>query len=312
MNRIPVIIDCDPGYDDALALVLALGSNALDVKAITTTAGNVTLERTYKNAIRICNFLKKDVPISKGANEPILKKLETSPDVHSESGLKGGNIPEDVPMPELINTIDLIKEVLENSNEKIRIIPMGPLTNIAILLLAYPNLKEKIHSITLMGGAARGGNATANAEFNIYADAEAANIVFNSGIPIVMAGLDVTNDFQIYATEFDEYRNLGRVGNFVYDILYNYNLFYQTLGEDFLGPAIHDMLPVAYVINPDLFEGKEYHVDVEYMNEKEVGKTIVDFTETLEPRNVKVLFECKRGEVIALFKESISNLEKSI
>lgn len=306
MKKIPVIIDCDPGYDDALALVLALAHDKLDVKAITTTAGNIKIERTYKNAIRICRFLDKDIRIGKGAKKPLFKEPEFATYVHSETGLSGANIPEDVPMPLEENTISVIKNELENSKEKITLIVLGPLTNIALLFQIYPSLKEKIESIVIMGGAAVGGNITPSAEFNIYADAEAAKIVFEAGIPIIMAGLDITNEFQIYQNEFDDYKKLGHVGIFVSEILEAYYNFYKTIGSKFKGPAIHDLLPIAYVIDPSLFEGEDYHVDVECKGEYTYGQTVVDFMGINKNRNVKVLQSCNRESIIHMFKEAIS------
>lgn len=310
MNKKPVIIDCDPGYDDALALVLALGNDTLDIRAITAVAGNVPLERTYKNAIRICQFFGKEIRIGCGAVKPLVRELETGEMVHSPSGLGGVSIPEEVPMPEKKNAIDLIVEVLQNAKEPVTLIPLGPLTNIALFVSQYPELKNRIQEIVIMGGAAHEGNRTASAEFNIYADAEAARIVFDSGIPIVMAGLDVTNDFQILPDTFSSYRDMGRTGVFVSEILERYFDFYQTLGGKFQGPAIHDMIPIAYVIDPSTCTGKEYHVDVECKGEFTYGRTVVDFGGLNPDKNVKVLFESDHEKIIAMFKASIKQLNQ--
>jgi pyrimidine-specific ribonucleoside hydrolase len=310
MKKTPVIIDCDPGYDDALALVLALGNEALDVRAITAVAGNVPLERTYKNAVRICHYFGKEVRIGLGAVKPLVRELETGEMVHSPSGLGGVTIPEEVPMPKKENAIEVIKSVLEEAEEKVTLIPIGPLTNIALFLSQYPELSKMIQEIVIMGGAAREGNRTASAEFNIYADAEAAKIVFESGIPVVMAGLDVTNAFQILPETFPEYRAMGETGIFVSEVLERYFDFYQTLGGAFKGPAIHDIVPVAYVIDPTVCTAKEYHVDVECRGEFTYGRTVVDFAELNPDKNAKVLFESDHERIIGMLKESICHLNR--
>lgn len=310
MNKKPVIIDCDPGYDDAMALILALGNEKLDVRAITSVAGNVPLERTYKNAIRICHYFGKKIRIGMGAAKPLVRELETGEEVHSPSGLGGVSIPEDVPMPIKENAIELMKEILTEADEPVTLIPIGPLTNIALFVSQYPELISKIDEIVIMGGAAREGNRTASAEFNIYADAEAAQIVFESGIPIVMAGLDVTNAFQILPETFPMYREMGKAGVFVAEVLERYFDFYQTLGGAFKGPAIHDMVPVAYVIDSSVCSGKEYHVDVECEGRFTYGRTVVDFGEMKTDKNVKVLFESDQERIIKMFKESICQLNQ--
>ncbi|BES65043.1 pyrimidine-specific ribonucleoside hydrolase RihA [Gottschalkiaceae bacterium SANA] len=310
MKKTPVIIDCDPGYDDALALVLALGNEALDVRAITAVAGNVPLERTYKNVVRICQYFDKKVRIGSGAVKPLVRDLECGEMVHSPSGLGGVTIPEEVSMPKKENAIEVIQSVLEESDEKVTIIAIGPLTNIALFVSQYPEMSKRIQEIVIMGGAAREGNRTASAEFNIYADAEAARIVFESGIPVVMAGLDVTNAFQIMPETFSDYRSMGKTGVFVSQVLERYFDFYQTLGGKFKGPAIHDMVPVAYVIDPSVCHAKEYHVDVECHGEFTYGRTVVDFGEMNPNKNVKVLFESDHEKIIDMFKKSIDQLNQ--
>lgn len=310
MKRRPVIIDCDPGYDDALAFVLALGSEALDIRAITAVSGNVPLERTYKNMIRICRYFGKNFRFGYGAEKPLIRPQFTGEDVHSATGLAGVNIPEEVEMPEKESAVEVIRQVLEASEEKVTLIPIGPLTNIALLFIQYPELKAKIDEIIIMGGAAHEGNRTASAEFNIYVDAEAARIVFESGLPIVMAGLDVTNKFQVMPEKFDSYRKKGKAGVFTAEVLERYFDFYQTLGTKFAGPAIHDVIPIAYAIDPTICEGKWYHVDVECQGEFTYGRTVVDFGERNDNKNVKVLFESDHDRIFQLYDEAILRLNQ--
>ena len=308
MERIPLIIDTDPGYDDALAIVFALGSSVFDLRAVTAAAGNISIERTYKNAVRILRYFNSDVPVGRGGGRPLTRELKDGSEIHSPSGLGGVDIPEDVPMPELKHSVDLIREVLESSERRVTIAPIGPLTNIALLLSIYPELKDNIDRIVLMGGAASGGNVTPSAEFNIYADPEAAKIVFESGLPVVMAGLDVTNGFQIYPEDFDSYRSMGKCGTFVAEALDAYYAFYKKLGSDFRGPAIHDMIPFAYLAAPELFEGRSGRVRVDCSRGSLRGRTAVDFSGSPRSADSFILTGCDREGVLDLFARSVKAL----
>lgn len=308
MNKTKVIIDCDPGYDDAVALLLALGSEHLDIMGIMASSGNITIDRTYKNALRIVKFLEKQIPVTKGVSKPLYRSLHTGAEVHSISGLGGVNIPEDIEMPEEISSLEFLRETLRKQEEPITIIATGPLTNIGLLVMTYPELLSKIKELVIMGGAAVGGNVTSSAEFNIFADAEAAKVVFDSGLQIVMAGLDVTNTFQIYPEDFDKYRETGKVGVFLAECLEHYFNFYKTLGGIFRGPALHDVLPIAYVIKPELFKGTQYHVDIECKGEYTYGQTVVDFRHRSEVEQVFVLEGYDRSGVLELMDESLIRL----
>ncbi len=310
MSKRPVIIDCDPGHDDAIALILAFGSGKLDVRAITTTAGNQTLEKTYINAIKVCKFIGQDVRIAKGLAKPLTRELITAPEVHGDTGLDGPELPVIEQMPKLEKSLDVMREVLEESEEKITLIPTGPLTNIALLLTTYPELKEKIDEIIIMGGAATLGNWTPAAEFNILVDPEAAEIVFKSGIPVVMCGLEVTHEAQIYKNEVEEIRSMGRIGQFMAELLDFFDVFHK-LHPDFAfeGPPVHDVCAVAYAIDPTIFEGKEYHVDVECDGKHTLGRTVVDYYNVQKlDKNVKVIFDVDREELLNRIKEAINVL----
>ncbi|MDM8533471.1 nucleoside hydrolase [Clostridiaceae bacterium HSG29] len=311
MKRKKVIIDCDPGYDDAIALILALLNDELDIKAINATAGNQTIDKTYKNVIRICNYLDENMRIGKGVVKPLFNELSDASHVHGETGLDGVNIPNDIKMPKLETSIEVIKDIINESDDKITLIAIGPLTNIALFIINYPNLLGKIQEIIIMGGASFIGNRTPSAEFNIFADAEAARIVFESKIPIVMAGLDVTEKSLIYESEFDEIAELGKVGKFAAEILRNYNKFYLTLEEKFNGVPVHDICAVAYAIDSSIFEGKEYHVDVECEGKYTYGRTVVDFKNRLKKeKNVKVLFGVDRDKLVKILFDVIKNRDK--
>ncbi|MBK0367218.1 pyrimidine-specific ribonucleoside hydrolase RihA [Salmonella enterica] len=197
---LPIIIDCDPGHDDAIALVLALASPELEVKAITSSAGNQTPEKTLHNVLRMLTLLKRpDIPVAGGAVKPLMRELIIADNVHGESGLDGPALPEPSFAPQSGTAVELMAKTLRESAQPVTIVSTGPQTNVALLLNSHPELHTKIARIVIMGGAMALGNWTPAAEFNIYVDPEAAEIVFQSGIPVVMAGLDVTHKAQIIA-----------------------------------------------------------------------------------------------------------------
>nr|WP_308563406.1 nucleoside hydrolase [uncultured Klebsiella sp.] len=196
---LPVIIDCDPGHDDAIALVLALASPELDVKAVTSSAGNQTPDKTLRNVLRMLTLLKRpDIPVAGGALKPLMRELIIADNVHGESGLDGPALPEPGFAPHACTAVELMAKTLRESIEPVTIVATGPQTNVALLLNSYPDLHAKIARIVIMGGAMVLGNWQPAVEFNIYVDPEAAEIVFQSGIPVVMAGLDVTHKAQIH------------------------------------------------------------------------------------------------------------------
>jgi len=194
MNKLlPVIIDCDPGHDDAIMLMLAFGSKLFDIKAITISAGNQTQEKTLRNALRILTLIEAKADVYKGCDKPLFRELIIAENVHGKTGLDGTDLPEPAFFHKEESAIHAMKRIIENSKEKITLIVTGPLTNIAAFLLLSPDLKSSIEQIVLMGGSIFRGNYTPHAEFNIHVDPEAASIIFNSGIPIVMHGLEVTH-----------------------------------------------------------------------------------------------------------------------
>lgn len=311
MNKKPVIIDCDPGLDDAIALVLALSEESLDVKCITTSAGNQTPEKTLNNALKVLSFIGKDLEVAQGAGKPILKDLVIAGDIHGESGLGGTELPEATLKKSNRSAIEAIVDILNKSDEKVTIIATGPLTNIGILLVSHPEIKDKIERITLMGGACFGGNKTPAAEFNIYVDPEAANIVFNSGIPIVMCGLDVTSKAQMFKKEINDMRNIeNKVGVMVADIL---DFYSSTTTPHFLsdgtkeeGPHLHDVCAVAYEIDPTLFITKKCNVVVETSGEYTKGSTVVDYNGVTDRvKNTEVVFDLDRKRFIDMLFNAV-------
>jgi len=307
MKKIPIIMDCDPGHDDAIAIILACASDKLDVKAITTVGGNQTVAKTTNNALRVLAFIDKKIPLAMGANNPLRRELEIAPSVHGDSGLDGPDLPEPNQEALQMSAYELMAKVVEESDEKITLVPTGPLTNIAIFLLSYPHLKSKIERISLMGGSAIGGNWTASAEFNILVDPEAADIVFKSGIPITMSGLDVTHKAQVYPEDIKRIKDQGgKVAVMVGELLEFFIKFHKEIcGWDFA--PLHDPCAVAWLINPDMFTSKKLNVQIDIDGEHTTGCTVTDFLNRfkLEP-NTDVLLDVDRHQFVDMLVAAVN------
>ncbi|MGX7352286.1 hypothetical protein RU97_GL001742 [Enterococcus canis] len=293
-----VILDCDPGHDDALALLMAIASEEIDLLAVTTSAGNQLPEKTYLNAKRLLTLAnREDIPVASGAKKPLRRDLIIADDVHGESGIDGAELPETNIADLDITANDLIAKILRESDDKVTLIATGPLTNIAIFLLSHPELKEKIELISFMGGACFGGNITPHAEFNIYVDPEAADIVVKSGVPVAMFGLDVTLKAQIFEEDIHEIRQIdNKVANTLADLLDFFNLTTTRpfwADEDHVeGIHMHDPCAVAYVIDPTMFTVYPMNVQVETSSTLSLGSTVVDYDDVYKKtKNVSVAFD---------------------
>lgn len=273
-KKIPVIIDCDPGLDDVVALLMACANEKLDIKAVTVVAGNQVLERVGENALRVLSLAGKDVPVGFGFSKPIIRDLVTAGEVHGKDGIYGVKLPEPTIKPSELHAIDLIAKVLRESDEKVTLIPMGPLTNIAMFLLKYPELKDKIERISLMGGAIDGGNKTPVAEFNIYVDPEAADIVFKSGIPIMMAGLDITHKANVHPEDIERIKSIdNEVAHLMAEMLEKLSIYHREQ-EGFNGCHLHDPVAVLYVSNPEIITTMPMHIDIELEGKYTRGATV--------------------------------------
>jgi inosine-uridine nucleoside N-ribohydrolase len=306
----PVILDVDPGHDDAVALMLACGHPDLDLLAVTTVAGNVPIEKTTRNALRVLALVgRHDVPVGVGASGPLKRPLHTAEDIHGESGLDG---PEELPDadfgPDERGAVELISETLRASREPVTLVPVGPLTNIALLLREHPDLKDRIARISLMGGSIGLGNTTPAAEFNIYVDPEAASEVFESGLPITMSGLDVTHLADVGPEERKLLRATGRVGGVVAGFLDYFAANYEnTFGFD--ASPLHDPVAVAAVLETDLLRTRPMRVDVECTSDLTRGKTVCDFYGVTGRRpNADVGVELDREAFFKLLYEALGRL----
>ncbi len=274
----PILIDCDPGHDDALAILLALARPELQVLGITTVYGNASLERTTRNALRVLTLADRtEIPVGVGADRPLLREPWAPVAVHGVSGLDGADLPEPAVGPWAGgDAIELMAATLRDAAEPVTLIPTGPLTNVALLLRAHPRLRDRIAAICFMGGAIGAGNTTPSAEFNVWSDPEAASIVAGSGIPLTMIGLDVTHQALVLPEDVERLEALGnRAGRVVADLV---RFFARHHRERYgwPGPPIHDAVAVATVAMPDLVETRPCRLDVETASDLTRGRTVVD------------------------------------
>ena len=271
---IPTILDCDPGHDDAIALLLALASPELDLLGVTTTYGNQTLAKTTANALRVLELVARtDVPVAAGAERPLQRELVVAAHVHGESGLDGPVLPEPSALPTTTDAVEFIADTLAGAAEPVTIVATGPLTNVARYLAARGT--QGIAQIVLMGGAIAEGNFTPAAEFNIWCDPEAAAVVFDCGLDVTMIGLDVTHQALLGPEVEERLRDAGRVGSFVADLNVFFTRYHrETYGWN--GAPIHDAVAVAHLIRPGLVETQHRNVSVELASELCRGRTVVD------------------------------------
>lgn len=271
-----IILDCDPGHDDAIAILLAAGSTELDLEAITIVAGNAELHKTAVNALKVCEIAGiREIPVAKGAGKPLVRERETAPSIHGDSGMDGPVLPEPTKALSEEHAVDLIIRKLREGDGDITLVPTGPLTNIALALLKAPDIVPKIQEIVLMGGGYF-GNWTPASEFNIFADAEAAKVVFESGVPLTMAGLELTHQAIATPEIVTRIQKIdNEVSHFVAELL---TFFSETYREvfGFKGAPIHDACAVAYCIDPEVFTTTKYRVDVETKGEHTYGMTVID------------------------------------
>ena len=307
-----IIIDTDPGQDDAVAILLALASPELEVLGITAVAGNVPLALTEKNARKICELAgRPEVKVFAGATRPMVRSLVTAEDVHGKTGLDGPELPEPgMPLQEQ-HAVDFIVETLmREQGGSVTLCPLGPLTNIALALEREPDIVPRIREIVLMGGGFfEGGNVTPAAEFNIHVDPHAADVVLKSGIPIVMIPLDCTHKALTTARRVAAFRDLGtRPGIATAEMLEFFERFDENkYGTD--GGPLHDPCVIAYLLKPELFSGRHINVTVEMASELTMGMTVADWWGvTGRPKNVTYMRDVDHDGFFQLLVERIGRL----
>jgi inosine-uridine nucleoside N-ribohydrolase len=289
---VPILIDCDPGHDDAIAIMLALASPEVELRAVTAVAGNAPLHHTVANAIRVLDHAgRPDIPVAAGAGRPLVQDPFTPGDVHGPTGLDGPDLPPPSRQPAAAHAIELIAEHVEASPEPLVLVPTGPLTNIALFAARYPEVAARAGRVVLMGGAAGFGNVTPNAEFNIWADPDAARRTFMSGLDVTMVGLDVTHRALIEPSHCERLRRAGRAGRLTAELV----SYYGRSHAGWAGSPIHDAVAVAQVIEPDLLTLTECHVDVD-CGPVGRGRTICDLNGTTGlPANARVATDIVPG-----------------
>jgi len=269
---IPIVLDCDPGHDDAIAIMLALASPEVELLAVTTVSGNASLHHTCANAIRVLDHLgRRDIPVAAGADRPLVQDPFTPGDVHGPTGLDGPDLPPAGRKPVDAHAIDLIADLAERSAAPVTLVATGPLTNVALFLARHPAPAGSLARIVFMGGAIGLGNVTPAAEFNIWADPDAARRVCTSGLDVTMVGLDVTHRALFTAEQNDRIRERGTAGRLTAELVD----YYARSHPHMAGTPIHDAVAVAQVVDPSLLQLQHCHVDVD-CGPTSRGRTRVD------------------------------------
>ncbi|MBL8697737.1 MAG: nucleoside hydrolase [Alphaproteobacteria bacterium] len=278
MPRTPILIDCDPGQDDAVMLMLAMNAPELEILGITAVGGNVPLAWTEANARRICELMgRRDLPVFAGCDRPLVRPLVTAAHVHGEDGLMGLTLPAPTMVLQRQHAVDFIVETLR-ARDDVVLCPVGPLTNIAMALTKAPDIARRVRRIVLMGGAIHGGNVTPVAEYNIYADPDAAAVVFASGAPIVMIGLDCTHQALIGPDQIAALKRAGTTAAKATVALFDFPERWRPhLYGGRVGFPVHDACVVGWLLDPQAFAGRDCRVDVETASELTLGQTVVDW-----------------------------------
>jgi pyrimidine-specific ribonucleoside hydrolase len=302
----PIVIDCDPGHDDAIAILLALSSPEVDLRGITTVGGNQTLDKTTRNALKVLELAgRTDVPVAAGADRPLQRELRTAAHVHGESGMDGPDLPEPTAKTVDAHAADFLAELIEPG---VVLVPTGPLTNVALLLERHPDVRDRLDRIVWMGGAVAEGNVTPAAEFNAFVDPEAAAAVFASGIPITLIGLDVTHKALFTQEHAERLRPAGRAGRAVAELA-DFFLRFHEESYGFAGSPIHDAVAVAQVIDPSLVRTINCNVEIETRSQFCDGRTVVDIWGVTDgPRNCDAGVDIDANRFLELLVERIASL----
>lgn len=278
MEKVKMILDCDTGHDDAIALMLAAGHPDIDLLGVTVVAGNQTLDKTLPNTLNVVQHLGLDVKVYGGMDRPMVRDQVTAGDVHGESGLDGPVFPKRTLEAQKEHAVTYLIRTLMESDGDITLVPVGPLSNIGMALRLEPRIKDKIRRIVLMGGAVGIGNTTPSAEFNIFVDPEAAHVVFSSGIPIVMMGLDLTNGTIATPDIIERMEALGNKAGKLFGDIMRFTLNSQAVNGLEAGP-VHDVTAVMYLVHPEFFETREMFVEIDLSKGPSYGRTVADIND---------------------------------
>ncbi|MDO5710140.1 MAG: nucleoside hydrolase [Micrococcales bacterium] len=306
-----IILDCDPGHDDVIALLLAQGSPEIELLAVTTVVGNQTLDKVTRNALAVARVAGlADVPIAAGCPRPLVRDIEVAPAIHGESGLDGPELPKPLRDVDPRHGVDLIIEtVMAHEPGTVTLVPTGGLTNIAMAVRREPRIAERVKEVVLMGGGYHTGNWSAVAEFNIKIDPEAAHIVFNERWPVVMVGLDLTHQALATPDVVARIDALGtRPAKFVVELLDFFGRMYRE-SQGFDSPPVHDPCAVAYVIDPSVMTTQRVPVDIELSGGLTVGMTVADFRAPAPPEcTTSVAVQLDRGKFWDLIVDALERI----
>lgn len=299
-----IIMDTDPGIDDAAALTMALNDPEIDLKLVTAVAGNVTVDKTTANALKIVHFFDKDVPVAAGAKQPLIKPFEDAARIHGESGMPGYDFGDDYGQPIEKSAVEALRDEILAADEPITLIPTGSYTNIALLFSQYPEVKKNIKEIIAMGGTLSEGNMTSAAEFNCFTDPHAAKIMYDAGIPIVMVGLDITLKALLTPETLDKLSTLGRAGNMLHGLITHYN------DGDENGHPMHDVNTIFYLLHPEAIKTEEMWVDVQTEGPA-MGETVGDIRGAYHDgkTNAKVCVDIDTEYFNKWFLEEVSKIK---
>lgn len=308
MDKKIVVMDCDPGNDDALALLMIYAAENIDLRAVTTVAGNLNRDITAKNALELVEYYNMDLPVSKGCY-PIMKKYEALDiSIMGAGGMGNAVLPPAKGSHSTLNSVELLHREVQKARGEISILATGPLTNVALLVTVYPEDRELIKEIVMMGGAVEGGNHLPRTEFNIYTDAEAAKIVFQCGVPVKMIGTDVTYRTPVMKEELDELLSTpNKTAALIGDLMFYPGSKERPFPRE--GLYIWDALAAAALINPDCMVWKHQYVDVETRGDITYGETVVDISNYLKRTpNTHVAYECKKEMFLSMVQKTIEKL----
>ena len=304
-----VLIDCDPGHDDIIAILIALAHpETFTILGLTTVAGNQTVDKVTDNLLRVLDHLGVSIPVAKGCAMPIRRLPEPQPGAHGTSGMDGPVLPEAVSTPVALGAVPFLYQTIMQQEAPVTIIELAPMTNLALLLQYYPEVKTRIAAVHMMGGSLYSGNILARAEFNLYHDPEAARIVFRSGIPIVMSGLEVCGRARTYFCEYAPLKAGGKASVLTYELLEFFSGYCRRQGKDYT--TVFDAVPVIHLLEPGIFRSGRHNIDIETEGELCRGMTAEDAREAPDIENgVTVLEDVDQRRYMELLVGSIRKLD---
>ncbi|RHW52317.1 hypothetical protein DS831_03050 [Bombilactobacillus bombi] len=306
-----ILFDCDPGSDDAIAILETFAHpEAVKVLGMTTVGGNGILKNVTRNLQHLLWFLKQETPMAPGQAEPIIKNLKNATEIHGENGLAGPTFPKEADQYPIANNngVTFLHQIISQSETPVTIVATAPLTNIALLLKVFPEDRQNIEKLVIMGGTLSAGNVTPAAEFNFYVDPDAADIVLRAGIPTVLCGLDITNNTGLSADQIKSLENRGPASHLAYEILMPY--FQAEQGEGLKRAAIHDLATITYLLDPTVYQGHQYGLKVNNTWGELRGKVEIDDKAT--QKNVLVLDQVDIERASQLLLDSLAILDKQL